>query len=105
MRLSEVAQLAFARIDTARRHRVQAWLPQMRPRTLDQRHRRPQAPSQTIAKAGDEFQARCPAPDDDDAVQGRLASAQRRRLGARIGPTYDLIAIRMQYLGHWLHSG
>src|ERR1700678_792325 len=82
MRLSEVAQLAFARIDTARRHRVQAWLPQMRPRTLDQRHRRPQAPSQTIAKAGDEFQARCPAPDDDDAVQGRLASAQRRRLGA-----------------------
>jgi hypothetical protein len=77
----------------------------MRPRTLDQRHRRPQAPSQTIAKAGDEFQARCPATDDDDAVQGRLASTQRRHLGARIGPTYDLITITMQYLGHLLYSG
>src|SRR5205085_6219 len=108
MGLGEVVELVFARIDAARRDRVQQWLPEMRASAIYQGYLRAPPAAEAIAEAGDKFQPRRAAADHDNAVQLVLRSAVGRKhrhclggsrgAGGGTGPT-------MRDLGHPLHSG
>ena len=67
----------------------------MGPGAFDQGNRRPRAPAEAIAEAGDEFEPRSTAADHDDAVQRRLARMLEKMLGARP----SRVGARMQHAG------
>ena len=69
MRLGEIAQLIFARVDAACRHFVQQRLPDVRPSAIDQRDVRLPTPAQTVAETSGKLQPSGAAADHDDPVQ------------------------------------
>jgi hypothetical protein len=104
MRLREVVDLVFPRVEAARRHGVQQWLPKMGPGTFGQGDGRAPAPADTIAKLRDKLETRGAPTNHHDAVQvlliGILIRARYYDLRIWMIPVHSDIALTVQNLIH-----